>query len=132
VQQLDEMFKQTPLGKAADEARLHKQWRELANRTMNEPDLVAARAHAETANTDLEKRQRLRAYYTTYFDRIRVRASSQELKDFVDARKADQLALLAQNHVRPGSSPSAKPAPAASPKGKHKKYRAAPEPTLPQ
>jgi hypothetical protein len=132
VEQLDAMFKQTPLGKAADEARLHAQWRELRNQTVNEADLVAARASAEAATTDLEKRQRLRAYYTTYFDRMRARAASQELKDFIDARKAEQLGLLAQNRVRPGSSPAANPSPAISPKGKHKKNRAVPEPALPQ
>jgi hypothetical protein len=42
VEQLDTMFKQTPLGKAADDARLHAQWRELSNQTLNEPDLAAA------------------------------------------------------------------------------------------
>jgi hypothetical protein len=132
VEQLDEMFKQTPLGKAADEARLHAQWRGLSNRTLNEADLISARAHAEAASTDLEKRQRLRAYYTTYFDRMRSRANSQDLKDFIDARKTEQLALLAQDRVRPGSSPIARPSPSAPPKGKHKKLRAAPEPALPQ
>ena len=132
VEQLDAMFKQTPLGKAADDARLHAQWRELSNQTANEADLVAARAHAQIATTDLEKRQRLRAYYTTYFDRMRARAGSQELKDFIEARKAEQLALLAQNRVRPGSSPTAKPAPTTSPKGKHKNRAAVPEPALPQ
>src|SRR5437868_5717981 len=86
VQQLDEMFKQTPLGKTADDARLHAQWRELRNTTLNEPDLVAARAHAEAATTDLEKRQRLRAYYTALFDRMRSRADSQDLKNFLDGR----------------------------------------------
>jgi hypothetical protein len=126
------MFKQTPLGKAADEARLHAQWRELSNRTVNESDLVAARAHAEAATTDLEKRQRLRIYYTTYYDRMRARANSQDLKDFIDARKTEKLALLAQDRVRPGSSPAAKPSPSAPPKGRHKKIRAAPEPSLPQ
>jgi hypothetical protein len=130
MDQLDQMFKQTPLGKAADDARLHAQWRQLTNRTVNEPDLVAARAHAEAATTDLEKRHRLRAYYTTYFDRLRARSSSQELKDFVDARKAEHLALLSQDRVRPGSSPTASPS--ATPKGKHKKYRSASEPALPQ
>jgi hypothetical protein len=130
VEQLDQMFKQTPLGKAADDARLHAQWRELRNLTANESDLVAARAHAEAATTDLEKRQRLRAYYTAFYDRMRARSSSQELKDFIDARKTEQLALLSQNRVRPGSSPTA--GPAATPKGNHKKYGSGSEPPLPQ
>ena len=57
------MFKQTSLGKAADEARLHQQWRELSNQTINDSDLRATRTHAEAAPTDLLKRQRMRAYY---------------------------------------------------------------------
>src|SRR5438045_8550203 len=40
LEQLDQLFKQTSLGKTADEARLHLQWRELSNRTINDPDLV--------------------------------------------------------------------------------------------
>jgi hypothetical protein len=132
VEQLDEMFKQTPLGKAADEARLHAQWRALGNRTVNDPDLVVEREHAEAATTDLEKRQRLRTYYTKYFDRMRAKADSQELKDYIDARKTEQLALLAQDRVRPGSSPAATPLARASPGKKHKKNSAAPEPALPQ
>jgi hypothetical protein len=132
VEQIDQMFKQTPLGQAADEARLHAQWRELRNHTVNEPDLVARRARAEAATTDLEKRQRLRAYYTTYADRMRAQADSQDLKDYIDARKTEQLALLAQDRVRPGSSPSATAIPSAAPKPKHKKHKAAPEPALPQ
>ena len=132
VEALDQMFKQTPLGKAADEARLHAQWRELSNHTLHDADLVAARAHAEAASTDLEKRERLRAYYLTYFDRMRAKADSKELKDYLDARKAEYFSFLAQNRVRPGSSPPPVPAPAASPKQKHKKHSAAPEPSLPQ
>lgn len=133
VEQLDEMFRQAPLGKTADEALLHAQWRELGNRTVNETDLVAARARAEAATTDLEKRQRLRVYYTTYYDRMRARAVSPDLKDFIDARKAEKLALLAQDRVRPGASPAtAKQSPTPSAKGKRKKYRPAPEPALPQ
>jgi hypothetical protein len=131
VQEMDQMFKQTPLGNAAEEVRLHAQWRELTNRTINEPDLVAARTQAEASRTDLEKRERLRAYYTTLFDRMRARASSDELKAYLDARKAEQMGLLAQNRVRPGSTPA--PTPVAAAKSQPKKGNvAAPEPSLPQ
>jgi hypothetical protein len=135
LDELDQAFKQSSLGKAADEARLHAQWRELSNRFINDPDLVEARANAGRAKTDLEKRHRLRAYYTMFYDRMRAQASSQELKSYIDTHKAQHLALLAQNRVRPS------PAPAATAAGKQKKTNGiaspkpklrAPEPPLPQ
>src|SRR5256885_3649622 len=80
IEELDQAFKQSSLGKAADEARLHAQWRELSNRIINDRDLVEARANAGKAKTDLEKRKRLRAYYTMFYDRMRAPADFQELK----------------------------------------------------
>jgi hypothetical protein len=135
LDELDQAFKQSTLGKAADEARLHAQWRELSNRMINDPDLVEARAHAGRAKTDLEKRHRLRAYYTMFYDRMRAQAGSPELKNYIDMHKAQHLASLAQNRVRPSPAPPAataaekKEATAnASPKPKLR----APEPPLPQ
>src|SRR5437588_12186436 len=61
--QIDEIFKQTSLGKEADERQLHIEWRQLANRVVNDSDIAAAKAAANSARTDLEKRQRLREYY---------------------------------------------------------------------
>ena len=107
LEELDQMFKPSSLGKEADEARLHQQWRELSNKTINDSDLVAARAHAEAAPTDLVKRQRLRAYYTMFYDRMRAKAQTPELKNFIDAKKAQHLGALAQNRVRPSPSPAA-------------------------
>ena len=135
IEELDQAFKQSSLGKAADEARLHAQWRELSNRFINDRDLVEARAHAGRAKTDLEKRHRLRAYYSMFYDRMRAQASSPELKNYIDTHKAQHLALLAQNRVRPSPAPPTataaekKEATAnASPKPKLR----APEPPLPQ
>ena len=136
LDELDQAFKQSSLGKAADEARLHAQWRELSNRIINDPDLVEARAHAGRAKTDLEKRHRLRAYYTMFYDRMRAQAGSPELKNYIDTHKAQHLALLAQNRVRPSPAP-----PAVTAAGKQKEASAiaspkpklrAPEPPLPQ
>ena len=124
IEELDQAFKQSSLGKAADEARLHAQWRELSNRIINDPDLVEARARAGRAKTDLEKRQQLRVYYTMFYDRMRSRAGSQELKSYIDTHKTQYLALLAQNRVRPSPAPAA----TASPKPKARP----PEPPLPQ
>src|SRR5437762_2758989 len=126
IEELDQAFKQTSLGKAADEARLHAQWRELSNRIINDRDLVEARANAGRARTDLEKRQRLRAYYTLFYDRMRAQAGSQELKSYIDTHKTQHLALLAQNRVRPS------PAPAATASPKPRPHLHPPEPPLPQ
>jgi hypothetical protein len=126
IEELDQAFKQSSLGKAADEARLHAQWRELSNRIINDRDLVEARANAGKAKTDLEKRHRLRAYYTMFYDRMHAQAGSQELKSYIDTHKTQHLALLAQNRVRPS------PAPAASASPKPKPHLNPPEPPLPQ
>jgi len=66
--------------------------RELSNRIINHPDLVEARAHAGRAKTDLEKRHRLRAYYTMFYDRMRAQAGSPE-------HDVNQLAKETQNPV---------------------------------
>ena len=131
IDELDQAFKQTSLGKAADEARLHAQWRELSNRIINDSDLVAARNMADKMTTDLAKRQQLRVYYAMFYDRMRAQAASPELKNYIDARKTQHSGLTAQNRVRPSPSPAAtaKPKPkVAAPKVKAK----APEPPLPQ
>jgi hypothetical protein len=131
IDELDQAFKQSSLGRAADEARLHAQWRDLSNRIINDSDLVAARTKAEKMKTDLEKRQQLRLYYTMFYDRMRAQAASPELKNYIDAHKTQHLGLTAQNRVRPSPSPAAtaKPKPkVAAPKVNAK----APEPPLPQ
>src|SRR5437764_14070815 len=133
LDELEQAFKQSSLGRAADEARLHAQWRELSNRFINDHDLVEARASAGRAKTDLEKRHRLRAYYTMFYDRMRAQAGSPELKNYIDTHKTQYLALLAQNRVRPSPAPPAATAAGkkeanASPKPKLR----APEPPLPQ
>jgi hypothetical protein len=126
IDELDQMFKQTSLGKAADEARLRAQLRELSNRTINDPDLVAARAKAERTKTDLEKRQLLRVYYTIFYDRMRTLADSEALKKYIDTQKMQHLGALAQNRVRPSPAPARTPTPPPKPQVK------VPEPPLPQ
>ena len=105
LSQLDEMFKQTPMGKAADAQRLRVEWRQLKNKVVNDPDLIAIKRSAEAARTDLEKREKLRAYYKLYFARVRQFPMSPEMKQHVDAMQASQLGLTAQSRVRP--SPTA-------------------------
>jgi hypothetical protein len=105
VAQLDEMFKQTSLGKDAEELRLHVQTRELENRIANDPEIVASKAAAKTAPTDLEKRERLRRYYELYYGRMHAMAGSTGLKTYIDAMKVRHLKALEQSRVRPISSP---------------------------
>jgi hypothetical protein len=126
IEELDQAFKQSSLGRAADESRLHAQWRELSNRIINDPDLVAARTKADKMKTDLAKREQLRLYYTMFYDRMRTQAASPELKNYINTRKTQHLGLTAQNRVRPSPSPAATPTP------KPKIEATVPEPPLPQ
>jgi hypothetical protein len=114
LSQLDEAFKQSPANKAAQEYKLHVEWRQLENRTANDEEVVAAKEHAEAARTDLEKRQRLRAYYDTYYRRMRALAQSAEMKAYLEREKTAHIAMLAQPRVRPT------PAPTPTPSRRHK------------
>jgi hypothetical protein len=100
LSQIDEIFKQTSLGKEADEQRLHIEWRQLANRVATDPDILAAKKSAEAARTDLEKRQRLRAYYDIYYGKMRALASSTQMKTALDTVKAQHVSQINQPRVR--------------------------------
>ena len=104
--QLDEAFKPKSLGKEADERRLHIQWRQLKNQVVNDPQVRAAKASAQAARTDLEKRNRLRNYYDIFYGRMSARASSPEMKLALEVVKSAHLGLLDQPRVRPSSSAS--------------------------
>ena len=121
--QIDEIFKQTSLGKEADERRLHIEWRQLQNQIVNEPDIVAAKRSAESARTDLEKRQRLRDYYALYYGRMRVMARSAEMKTALDQLRIAHLSQSTQPRVR-HESDSDLPTPSPTPKKKQKASRA--------
>src|SRR5438552_14826852 len=67
ISQLDQNFsKPRSLGPQADELRVHQEWRQLKNRTVNDPEVQAVKTYAQSARTDLEKRNRLRNYYDVY------------------------------------------------------------------
>ncbi|MGB9475593.1 MAG: hypothetical protein WCE87_11055 [Candidatus Udaeobacter sp.] len=128
ISQLDQNFsKPRSLGPEADLARLHIQWRQLKNRTVNDPAVRAAKAYAQTARTDLEKRNRLRNYYNIYYERMSALASTPEIKLALQALKASHQVLLDQPRVRPTPTPEGAtptPTPAGTPKkpvDKHKK-----------
>src|SRR5438477_3914070 len=121
--QIDEIFKQTSLGKDADERRLHIEWRQLQNQVVNDSDIVAAKRSAETARTDLEKRQRLRDYYDLYYGRMRLMARSAEMKTALDRLKIAHLSQITQVRVR-HETDSGLPTPSPTPKKKQKASRA--------
>ena len=132
ISQLDQTFsKPKSLGKDADAFRVHLEWRELKNRIVNDPTVQAAKAYAQAARTDLEKRNRLRAYYETYYQRLSALATTPEIKLALKDLKASHQGSLAQPRVRPSPTPegatptptpSATPAP-KKPQHKHKKKK---------
>src|SRR5207249_1338130 len=127
LKQLDDSFKPKSLGPDADALKVHVLWRELKNRTVNDPQVQEARKYAQAARTDLEKRNRLRNYYDIYYQRMSALATTPELKLALQALKTAQQSILAQPRVRPTpdtSTPS--PTPSGTPvkkkpKDKHKK-----------
>jgi len=130
ISQLDRTFSQPKsLGKDADALRVHLEWRQLKNRIVNDPEVQTAKAYAQAARTDLERRNRLRAYYDIYYERMSALATTPEIKLALQELKASHQGLLAQPRVRPSPTPEgATPTPTPSgtpvikkPAHKHKK-----------
>jgi hypothetical protein len=131
ISQLDKTFSQPKsLGKDADALRIHLEWRQLENRIVNDPEVQTAKAYAQAARTDLEKRNRLRAYYDIYYERMSALATTPEIKLALQVFKASHQGVLAQPRVRPsptpeGTSPTPTPTGTPAPKKtrhKHKKF----------
>jgi hypothetical protein len=132
LKQLDDSFKPKSLGTDADTLKVHALWRQLKNRTVNDPDVQAAKKYAQAARTDLEKRNRLRTYYDVYYQRMSALASTPELKLTLQALKDVHQGMLAQPRVRPSPTPepsgTPSPTPTSTPfkkkaKEKHKKKK---------
>jgi len=130
LKQLDDSFKPKSLGKDADLLQVHALWRQLQNRTVNDPDVQAAKKYAQAARTDLEKRKRLRDYYELYYQRMSALATTPELKVALQQLKDVHQAILAQPRVRPSPTPepsgTPSPTPTSTPfkkKEKHKKAK---------
>jgi hypothetical protein len=129
ISQLDQTFKQPrSLGAQGDELRVHREWRQLKNRTVNDPAVQAAKAFAQAARTDLEKRKRLRTYYDIYYERMSALATAPEIKLALQALKTSHEGLLDQPNVRPTPTPvgfTPSPTPSGTPvkkqPAKHKK-----------
>ena len=133
LKQLDDSFKRKSLGKDADELQVHVLWRELKNRTVNDPEVQSAKKYAQAARTDLETRKRLRNYYEVYYQRMSALATTPELKLALQALKDGHQGMLAQPRVRPSPTPepsgTPSPTPTSTPfikkkaKAKHKKNK---------
>ena len=133
LKQLDDNFvKPKSLGQAADALQVHALWRQLKNRTVNDPDVQAAKKYAQGARTDLEKRNRLRNYYEIYYQRMSALATTPELKVALQQLKDVHQGTLAQPRVRPTPTPefsgTPSPTPTSTPfkkkgKEKHKKKK---------
>ena len=108
ITELDSAFQQSSLGQAVEQQRLHLEWRKLKNRVAEDPEIKAAQKAADSAETELEKRDRRRAYYKLYYNRMGALAETPALKAFIEQKKNEILASLAQPHVRPESTPRAK------------------------
>src|SRR2546425_8569677 len=122
ISQLDQTFsKPKSLGKDADELRVHVEWRQLKNRTVNDPAVQAAKAYAQAARTDLEKRDRLRDYYDIYYQRMSALATTPEIKLALQALKTTHQSLLAQPRVRP--TPEGSPTPVVKPVQKKQAHK---------
>jgi hypothetical protein len=110
LSELDAPFQKSPLVKEAEEYRLHVEWRQLQNRAADDPEVMAAKAATTAARTDLEKRARLRAYYTVFYAHMQALASTPEVKNYLEGQKAAVLNSLAQPRVRPTPTPHPSPA----------------------
>jgi hypothetical protein len=115
LKQLDESFKPKSLGPDADALRIHVLWRELKNRTVNDPEVQAAKKYAQAARTDLEKRNRLSTYYEVYYQRMSALATTPELKLVLQTLKTNHQSILAQPRVRPSPTPEQTGTPSPTP-----------------
>lgn len=100
LQMLNALFKQTSLGKVADEYRLHLQMTALETRIRNDDDLHELKASADKAHTDLERRHRLKTYYQLYFKKLIALASTPELQIYLRGQQAAREISLLQPRVR--------------------------------
>ncbi|PZR75782.1 MAG: hypothetical protein DLM73_04375 [Chthoniobacterales bacterium] len=117
--ELDAAFQKTPLGGAAEEQRLHLEWRQLQNQTAHDPEVVAAKEAVNGTKTDVEKRARLHAYYKIYYAHMLALATAPEVKNYLEAKKNEILNSLAQPRVRPEPTThhtqTPRPTPASTP-----------------
>jgi hypothetical protein len=123
LSRLDEAFKRSSIGKAADESRQHVEIRKLQNRVAMDESVVEARRAAEQSTTDLQKRERLREYYDIYYGKMRKLATDEETRKALDDLKETHVKLLEQPRVRPVPGATLPPVPKKDKGTKQKKSR---------
>jgi hypothetical protein len=106
ISELDSAFSNSSLGKAVEEQRLHLEWRKLRNRVSQDAEVVAAKKTIGSGRTDVEKRELMRSYYKLYYARMVALADKPELKAYLEQKKTEIIAGLAQPHVRPEPVPT--------------------------
>lgn len=119
---LDQAFNRTGLGKDADEMRIRIELRNLQNQVARDPEVLAAKASAEAAPTDFEKREKLREYYNLNYGLMSKKASSSAAREAIEQSRKEHVSLLAQPRVRPGIGESPAPTPKKKKKRAHKKF----------
>ncbi len=131
LSQLEQIFSKVTPGKEVELYRAHVEWRKLKNQTVNDPAVVAAKAAAEAATTDLEKRNGLRHYYELFYARMRALAPTPEMAAYLDSQKKTHLDLLDQPRVRPTPDTGKKPESTPVQSSPEQPPQATPEPSLP-
>jgi hypothetical protein len=111
ISELDAQFPHSSLGQQVEEQKLHLEWRKLQNRVILEPEVIAAKKAIDSARTDVDKRNLMRAYYKLFYGRMQALAETPEVKGYLEQKKQTVLGALAQPHVRPEPTPrpTAKP-----------------------
>ena len=107
ISELDALFQHSSLGASAEEYKLHVEWRQLKNRTAHDPEVLAAKAAADVARTDVAKRKAMRLYYKVFYAHMEALASTPEIKAYLEQKKNELINGLAQPNVRP--EPTVKP-----------------------
>lgn len=117
ISELDTAFQHSSLGQAAEEQRLHLEWRKLKNRASLDPEVIAAKKAVDTARprTDLEKRNLMRNYYKVFYAHILALAETPEIRPYLEQKKKEALNSLAQPTLRPDPTPTPTPSPSATP-----------------
>jgi hypothetical protein len=128
LKRLDETFKPPSLGTDAEATKLRVEWRQLRNRAVNDPTVQAAKAYAQAAPTDLEKRNRLCEYYNIYYLRMSALTTDAGIKLALEAYRNSHQGVLAQPRVRPtptpeGATPTPTPALTPAKKAGHKEKK---------
>jgi hypothetical protein len=105
ISELDTAFQHSSLGQAVEEQRMRLEWRKLKNRGSLDPEVVAAKKAIDSARTDVDKRNLMRAYYKIYYAHMQALAETPEIKAFLEQKKKEILNSLAQPRVRPEPTP---------------------------